>query len=170
MEIEVALKTAIEYEIRVREAYLEAFDETTDPIGKKVFGLLADEEDKHVKYLQYQMGKWKESGKLDLGRLETAVPKSEEIQKEVEKLEKTLSSEDRNKEIAMLERAQQVEIETTSYYKKMVNELPEEGKALFRRFVEIEEGHLKLAQAELDSLTGSGFWFDMREFDVGHRY
>jgi rubrerythrin len=170
MEIEVALKTAIEYETRVREAYVEAFDETDDPIGKRVFGLLADEENKHVKFLQYQLGEWKKSGKLALGRLETALPKSEEIQREVEKLEMSLGVDERRKEISMLEKAQEVEIETTSYYKKLVNELPDEGKTLFKRFVEIEEGHLALAQAELDSLTGTGFWFDMREFDVGHRY
>jgi rubrerythrin len=170
MDIETAIKTAIEFEIRVREAYVEAFDETKDPIGKKVFGLLADEEDRHVKYLEHQLRKWKETGKLTLENLETALPNLEEIDREAAKLEAKLSPQDRNQEISMLEKAQEVEIETTTYYKKLVSELTDEGKALFKRFVEIEEGHLALAQAELDSLTGTGYWFDMMEFDVGYRY
>jgi hypothetical protein len=37
---------------------------------------------------------------------------------------------------------------------------------LFQRFVEIEQGHLAIVQAEIDSVSGLGFWFDMREFDL----
>ncbi|MCP4679788.1 MAG: hypothetical protein GY854_30715 [Deltaproteobacteria bacterium] len=170
MKIETAIKTAIEYEIRVREAYVEAFDETTDPIGKRVFGLMADEEDKHVKFLEYQLSVWQKTGKLASDNLETALPMAAEIQKEAEKLQAKLELEDRGKEVAMLEKAQQVELETTNYYKRLVRELPPDGKALFERFIEIEEGHLEVVQAELDSLSGLGYWFDMREFDVGSRY
>ena len=48
----------------------------------------------------------------------------------------------------------------------MVNELPAEARPLFRRFVEIEEGHEKIVQAEIDSVSGLGFWFDIQEFDL----
>src|SRR5450631_2254288 len=58
------------------------------------------------------------------------------------------------------------EDETSSFYGRMVAELPEEGRALFARFLEIETGHGALAQAELDSLTKSGFCFDVAEFDL----
>ena len=66
----------------------------------------------------------------------------------------------------MMQKALEVEIETSNVYKRMVAELPPEGKGLFARFVEIEEGHVLLAQSEVDSLNGSGFWFDMPEFDL----
>ncbi|MDH4196285.1 MAG: hypothetical protein OEW05_02645 [Candidatus Aminicenantes bacterium] len=46
----------------------------------------------------------------------------------------------------------------------MVAELHAEGQRLFARFVEIEEGHLAMAQAEIDAANGLGFWFDVREF------
>ena len=32
--------------------------------------------------------------------------------------------------------------------------------------LEIEEGHVAIVQAELDSLQGMGFWFDMQEFNL----
>jgi hypothetical protein len=45
-----------------------------------------------------------------------------------------------------------------------VRDLPAEEKAMFERFVEIEEGHKSIVQAEIDCVTGMGFWFDIAEF------
>ena len=47
-----------------------------------------------------------------------------------------------------------------------VDELPAEARELFRRFLEIEEGHLALVQAQIDFVTGTGYWFDVREFNL----
>ena len=66
----------------------------------------------------------------------------------------------------MLEKALEVEQETSDFYKRMVLELPEEGQELFMRFVEIEEGHKAIVQAEIDSVIGLGYWFDMPEFNL----
>jgi hypothetical protein len=44
--------------------------------------------------------------------------------------------------------------------------LPPEGQELFRRFVEIEEGHVAIVQAEMDLVSGTGFWFDTAEFSL----
>ncbi len=170
MKTNEAIQTAIEYETRVRELYVEAFQETLDPVGKRVFKLLADEENKHVSYLNHQLSVWQKKGELDFETLETDLPAREEIQKEVDKLQDKLEQQDHGKAVAMLEKARQVEIETSNFYRRMVRELPPDGRALFERFLEIEQGHLELVQAELDALSGFGYWFDMREFDVGHRY
>ena len=51
-------------------------------------------------------------------------------------------------------------------HKKMVAELPPEGQKLFEPFVEIEEGHLDIVQAEIDSLTGTGAWFHVLEVNL----
>jgi hypothetical protein len=47
-----------------------------------------------------------------------------------------------------------------------VRTLDSEGQQLFERFVEIEEGHKAIVQAEIDCLSGSGFWFDTPEFSL----
>ena len=36
----------------------------------------------------------------------------------------------------------------------------------FGRFLEIEQGHQAIVRAEIDALTGMGFWFDFQEFDL----
>ena len=48
----------------------------------------------------------------------------------------------------------------------MVNELPAEGHLLFFPFVAIEEGHLALVQAEIDYVSKTRYWFDIKEFDM----
>jgi hypothetical protein len=59
-----------------------------------------------------------------------------------------------------------VERETSAFYQEMVGTLDGTGHSLFERFVEIEGGHLALVQAEIDSLSGSGYWFDTAEFSL----
>jgi len=48
----------------------------------------------------------------------------------------------------------------------MTDELPLEGRRMFSRFVEIEEDHLAIVRAEIDYLTKTGYWFDIKEFDM----
>jgi rubrerythrin len=69
-------------------------------------------------------------------------------------------------ELQWLRKAHGVERETSDFYQRMVNELPDEAKGLFKRFLEIEEGHLALVQAQIDQALGTGYWFDVREFDL----
>ena len=69
-------------------------------------------------------------------------------------------------EVEHLQRALAAEMETSAFYRRMVGELSDERQKLFARFLEIEEGHVAIVQAEIDAVSGSGFWFDMMEFDV----
>jgi hypothetical protein len=48
----------------------------------------------------------------------------------------------------------------------MVSTLDGEGQQLFKRFVEIEEGHEAIVQAEIDCVSNSGFWMDTMEFGL----
>jgi hypothetical protein len=48
----------------------------------------------------------------------------------------------------------------------MTSQLSDEGQQVFARFVEIEEGHLAIVQAEMDYLSKTGYWFDIKEFDM----
>ena len=166
MEIEKAINTAVEYEVRVREVYVEALDEATDKVGRRIFKLLADEEDRHVKYLESKLASWKEDGRLSADDLDTAVPSAELVQAEVAKLDKAMEPQDRSREVAMLEKAREVEKETTDFYARLVKDLPGEASGFFKRFMEIEQGHLEIVQAEIDALNGLGYWFDMPEFNL----
>jgi len=69
-------------------------------------------------------------------------------------------------QLAALENALRAEVETSAFYRRLVASLPEPETAAFRRLQEIEDGHTAIVRAELDSVTGSGFWFDIRVFDM----
>ena len=69
-------------------------------------------------------------------------------------------------ELDKLKQAHAVELETSQFYKRMVSEVEGEGKRLFERFMEIEEGHVAIVQAEIDSIQGLGYWFDHQEFNL----
>lgn len=166
MTIEEAIKTAIEYETRVREAYVEALEDATNSIAQRIFRLLADEENRHVTYLESKLSEWVVRQRLTLDDLETALPSPEAIEREVSKLEKQLNVEPDQKELEILQKVKSVELETSNFYKRMVSELPQEGQELFSRFVAIEEGHLGLVEAEIGAVSGSGYWFDMAEFNI----
>ena len=80
--------------------------------------------------------------------------------------ERLAAGETRGGEVEMLRRALHMETEAGEFYKRMVKELPEEARPLFARFVEIEDGHTAIVQAELDYASGSGFMFDFRDFEM----
>jgi rubrerythrin len=166
MTLEQAIKTALEFENKVKSAYLEAEQKAKDPVGSKVFGQLAKEEDGHVAYLESRLEEWRKGGQVTVERLDTIVPDRERIKQGVSRLAKELKGKkgDHAAEVQLLQRALSMEQETSAYYRRMVSELSGEGQKLFARFVEIEEGHVAIVQAELDSVTGLGFWFDMQEF------
>ena len=166
MTIEQAIKTGIEYELQVRKVYSEAAKNFADPAARRVMGVLADEEDRHVQYLETRLEEWQSTGKVTAAKLETAIPSRRAIEASVKKLTKRMAQQDFSRELAMLRKALELEIEATNFFKQMVAELGAEERKLFGRFVEIEEGHEAIVQAEIDAVTGLGFWFDYSEFKL----
>lgn len=163
MDIAEAIKTAIQYEKRVVQVYEEAVRTSTDETGKKIFGALAKEEVGHVDYLVSRLEEWKKTGHVTPATLGTIVPSRERIEQGVKTLQDRVAVKAPEAEMRLLKRALDVEIETSAFYQRMVRELPEEGRRLFERFVEIEQGHQAIVQAEMNSVAGNGYWFDMAE-------
>jgi rubrerythrin len=166
MEVEKAIKTAIEYEIKVRDVYADAARNTKNDTARRVFQKLADEEQGHVDYLKSRLTEWQKTGSITPENLESAIPEKQAIEEGVKKLDNRMIEPDKYGEAQMLTKALDVEIETSNFYQKMVSELESEPQQMFQRFLEIEEGHLAIVQAELDHLNGTGFWFDFQEFNL----
>ena len=158
MTIIEALKTAISYEEKVRDTYLSAAQKTLDATGKRVFSLMADEEGDHVRYLEAKLKEVQGGGSLTVSELATQVPSPERIAAATSTLPDKLEDVAREGELAMLAKAREVELETSAFYQKMVEELPPEGRRFFERFVEIENGHVALVEAEMDFLQHKGAW------------
>jgi rubrerythrin len=169
MNLEEAISTAIEYEARVHKTYRDALDTAETDLAKRVFNTLCNEEQEHVKYLRDRLREWRETGEINLDEINSVLVPKALIEEGVEKLKDSLSevgTRGHDSELASLRKALDVERETSTFYREMVATLDADGKRLFERFVEIEEGHLALVQAEIDCVTGSGFWFDTAEFSL----
>ena len=164
--IDGAIRTALEYERRVRGVYADAVARATDETGKKVFEVLAEEEQGHIDYLEERLARLQETGSVEAGGLETKIPSKKAIEAGVRALGDKLEGADHGAEVELLRKALTVEEETSAFYRRMVEELPPEGQAFFRPFLAIEEGHVAVVQAEIDAVSGMGFWFDFQEFDL----
>lgn len=166
MTIEEAIRTAIEYETKIRDLYRLAADKTKDPVGTRIFNALGDDEAGHLAYLNARLEQWRKTGRITAEKLEASIPSAAEISREVDKLKPRLAADDRNNEKQMLSKALSLEIETSRFYERMVAEMSDEGRKMFARFVEIENGHIDMVQAELDYISGTGYWLDFKEFDM----
>jgi rubrerythrin len=164
--IEQAIKTGIDYEMQVRKVYTEAARKFADPVARKIFDVLAGEEDRHVAYLESRLDEWQRQGFVTAEKLETAIPSKGAIESSVRRLQRRMAQQDYSAELEMLKKALHLEMEATAFFKRVVAELKAEERQLFARFVEIEEGHEAIVQAEIDALTGLGYWFDYQEFKL----
>jgi len=166
MTIEEAMKTAIEYEIRIRDIYREAEAAVDVEAGKRIFETLAKEEQHHVDYLEHKLVQFQKTGSIEQEKLESVLPDQKSIGREADKIKSLTAEDSLGIKQSMLSKALKVEIETSEFYQKMADELPADARPLFERFLEIENNHIKVVQFELDYVSKTGYWFDFKEFDM----
>jgi len=166
MKLDNAIRTALQYETGVHKIYLEAMEKTSDESAKRMLKVLCDEEAGHLKYLQARLEEWQKTGKVRVKKLGTSIPAREAIDKGLQDLRKTVKPKRTRQlpELELLKKALDAEIKSSNFYKEMVGKLDGEGQELFKRFVEIEEGHVAIVRAEINTVGNWGFWFDTPEF------
>jgi rubrerythrin len=166
MNLQEAIGVALDFERKVRDHYHRGAKAIEDAEGRRLFQALAVEEQGHVEYLEYCLAEWKKTGVIPRRALKTTLPRGVKwIEDERKKL---LGRPDRRvasaTEVEALKLALQHEKDADAFYHRLVTQLPREEQALFEPFLGIEDGHVALVQAELDSVLGTGFWFDVMEF------
>jgi rubrerythrin len=166
MLIEQAIKTAIEYEQKIRDVYREAAKASSDETGRRIFAALAADEANHVSFLLQQLETWVAEKKITWEDLKIVLPKAAEMSVNLNSVKEAMEPSKKREELALLEQARDAERETCEFYEKMVKELPPDGGALFKQFLKVEEEHFNVVQFQIDSLTGSGFWMGWPEFDM----
>jgi rubrerythrin len=167
MDLEQALAIAIDYETRVRDHYREGERQILNPEGKKIFRVLAQEEQRHLEYLLSRRDEWHKTGHLSSPELPTEIPPLSLLQQAKTRLqEKSSSAVATQGELELLKTALELERNTSGFYQQLVEQLPEAYRPLFSRFLDIEKGHLAIVQAEIDAIAGHGHWFDFMEFDL----
>ena len=170
MTVEEAIVGALKYETKVRDIYLEAASGTREDEARALYEVLGRDEQSHIDYLNHTLARWKREGSLDPKVPDTAVPSKERLDEAMKRagapLAEAKAGADEGGEQKALSRALAAEEETSAYYRSLVAILPEDARPVFRRFVEIEEGHTSIVRAELDLVSRTGYWFDVREFDL----
>jgi rubrerythrin len=167
MDLKDALGIAIQYEHKVRDHYAKGAAEILSPRGKKIFRTLAKEEQGHVSYLESRLEEWRKTGTIQDVPLNSILPPPEWVAEASQKVAKdpdaTLAVQ---QELDLLKVALDLERQTSGFYRELVDTLPSEHRELFAKFLAIEEGHLAIVQAEINSLSGLGTWFDIMEFSL----
>lgn len=169
MLLQEALSAAIEYEHRVRDHYAQCAARIADPTGKKVFEVLAREEQGHVDYLESRLEEWRRTGRISPGELESLLPPPAWIERAAAMMKARApqpGGDAFKQELDLLKEALELERATSGFYEALVARLEPRDRELFTRFMEIEFGHVSIVQAEIDSLVGHGHWFDFMEFSL----
>lgn len=166
MRLDEAILTAIEYETRVRDHYLNSADKIRNSAGRRVFELLASEEQGHVDYLLARLGQWRRDGTVGMFSLTSALPNGDELKKALKTVEQLEPQDILDDERQVLDVALNLEKETSDYYRRLVGQVEGPAREMFQRFLEIEDGHVAMVQAEIDYLSDNGFWFDFTVFNM----
>jgi rubrerythrin len=162
------MKTAIEMEKSGHRFFTEAANKVKHEVGRRLFSRLAAEEIDHMRTFERIFNEvsggvdWKEAMKAV--QPAKRVPYFDEARKE-------FKVEDMSVELDYLKKALDLERNAMQFFEKAIQEAesPEAGE-IFKRILEEEKNHYDLIQSEIDSINGTGFWFDVQEFQMDGKF
>ena len=166
MDIAEAIQTAIKYETRIHDLYQKASVTISDPVGQKILKALGTDELHHLAYLTGRLEMWRKTGDLIIEDLESTLPPLDRLDGHAGIPDGDFSRMDKGDEKQILSRALSIEIETSNFYRRMTKAMSGEARRMFSRFLNLEDEHIEIVQAELDYLSKSGYWFGFKEFDM----
>ncbi len=164
-ELLKVLRTADEAERTALITYLKFARQTNDAGGKNMFIRLAIDEYGHMLLLDNQTNnivsqKGWQNIEIDKSVVEPLIPKISE--KDIKTMGKANATE-----LSALETARALEQRAIEYYSANAkNTTLPEIQATFKRLTEMEQAHLTMIEAEIDSIKKTGFWFDTMEYSV----
>lgn len=163
-----AMRTAIDMEKSGHRFFSDAAATVTNEAGRKVFRRLASEEMVHLQVFEKiftaltQGTDWKKA----VGQIEPVkrVPYFDEAKKQ-------FKAADMSVELDYLRKALDLERNAMTFFAKAAREAETpEARDVFQSILAEEQSHYDLIQAEIDSINGSGYWFDVQEFYMDGKY
>lgn len=158
--------TALEYEEKIRDLYLEAAVKIDDERGKGIFNGLAEDEQSHVDFLNYSLEQLRADNVIDVNLLQTAIPARKVIDKNIEKMKAEIPERMLGDIKTVLNSALKLEKETSAFYKESRDKSEGVIKEVLNKFYEIEERHVDVVQIEMDHAIHNGMWFNFMEIDL----
>lgn len=159
-----ALAAAIEAEKGSLQAYLGFAWRTRDTGGRAMFIRLASDEFEHMRLLERQQAE--PAGPHVLQPLTVPVSVIESLVPRLSDTARRIRGESGQNDVGALRTALELEKTAVGVYSGLTQTATEPARPLYRRLAEMEQSHVELIQAELDSIQGDGFWFGIPEFTL----
>jgi rubrerythrin len=164
MDSQDIFRSAITYEKKIRDLYLSAVETIDDPRGKDFFKALAADEQSHVDFLADSLARLVSAREIDF---EKPVPVlSSAADEDVRRMKNKIPEQMLGDIKRALNAALLLEVETSQFYKTACDNSTGQVKETFKKFYEIEQGHVELVQIQLDYASGNGYWFNFMESDM----
>ncbi len=163
-----ALQVALDTEKKGYMFYKVAAKSSKDPKGQEVFEHLACDEIEHMGVIATIFESL--TNNEPWMTYEEAVAKYGETPKEkIIFPDVPVEAQEDFDDLRALEEALDFEKKAVEFYTKQAKETDEEkAKAFYQSLIEIEESHVTIIQAELDSLMGAGIWLGFQEISLEH--
>lgn len=156
-----AIEIAIKMETDAINFYSEAAEKTQNPVGKKMFLTITEDEKRHLDTLS-QIFKGLHIEMKDVSPMKNVKTVFELMKDEMMKRVKATTDELEAFKIAM-----QMEKEGVEFYKKAVTEAQtEKEKSLFERLVKEEQEHYGIFSNTYFFLSDTGSWFMWEEHSI----
>ena len=159
------LDLGIESEKTGLVTYLGFARSTRDLTGKNMFIRLALDEFEHMTLLERQKDSLLEGKSWVKARIERS--EIEEIVPRLVAREVRSRGEEGQNELSALRTALDLEERGIAFYEQQASgAASDDAKKMFERLAEMERAHAELIQAQIDYITGTGYWFNIREFSA----
>jgi rubrerythrin len=163
-----ALQVALDTEKKGYRFYKIAAKSSKDPKGQEVFEHLACDEIEHMGVIATMFE--------SLTNDEPWMTYEEAVEKYGETPGEKIIFPDVPEEaqegfddLRALEEALEFEKKAVQFYTKQAEEATDDkARTFYRSLIEIEETHVTIIQAELDSLMGAGIWLGFQEISLEH--
>ena len=163
-----ALQVALDTEKKGYRFYKIAANSSRDPKGKEVFEHLANDEIEHMGVI----AKVFES----LTKNEPWMTYEEAVEKYGETPAENIifpdvpdETQEDFDDLRALEEALEFEKKAVQFYTNHAEKADDDkAKSFYQSLVQIEESHVAIIQAELDSLMGAGIWLGFQEISLEH--
>ena len=162
------IEEALKLETNGQAFFNRAAEMTHNELGKKMFLRLASEEAKHLEHFSRLFSsvlhseEWKKVVSRD--RLTGASPVIEELAARMKRPES-------KGDIEALRMGMELELKAIDFFKLCAQKTKEPAaKEIFLKISEEEKFHYDLLQAQVDSLTDTGFWLDSSEFRMDGKF
>ncbi len=164
------IEAGIELEKKGLINYLNFAHNCKNLVGKNVFIQLAKDEYQHMRILEGLKKKYLEGAAFEMPELPKALSaKLEEVLVKPEHKEQTLKAD--LSDLDALKMALDFEKRASDMFHQLAEVAEdEETKELARNLAKWEATHYDLIQAEIDSITNTGFFMGIKGFEMSERF